>query len=32
MLSRKRPREALTGEGVGRVLSRETDYSGVPTL
>lgn len=31
MLSRKCQREALTGEGVGWVLSRETVISGVPT-
>lgn len=31
-VSRKWQREALTGEDVGRVLSRETDNFGVPTL
>lgn len=29
--ARKCRREALTGEGVGRVLSRVTDNSGMPT-
>lgn len=31
-VSRKRQREALTGEDVGRALSRETDISGVLTF